>query len=389
MRGEVLKRRLSVLCVFGTRPEAIKMAPLVLLLKREPDIRPIVVVTAQHREMLDQVLDIFSIRPDYDLDLMRPGQTLTQVTCGVLTGLEAIIAREDPDLVLVHGDTTTTMAAALASYYGRRPLGHVEAGLRTGDKYNPYPEEMNRRITSNLGDLHFSPTAAAKGNLLAEGVPEEKIYVTGNTVVDALRYIIEHHRSFSDPALERLVESTARLILLTAHRRESWGAGLREIFAAVRDLVRDFSDVQVVFPVHRNPVVRDQATAAFGGQERIHLIPPPAYNDFVRLMQRAYLVLTDSGGIQEEAPGLGVPVVVLRNTTERPEGLATGNAVLAGTRREGIYRLVADLLQDREKHRQMALAPNPYGDGKASVRIRDAIYHHFGRIADRPRDYVI
>jgi UDP-N-acetylglucosamine 2-epimerase (non-hydrolysing) len=384
-----VRGQISVLLVFGTRPEAIKMAPLVLALQREKDLRPVVVVTGQHREMLDQVLDIFAIQPDYDLNIMRQGQTLTQVTNRVLAGLEEIMVEENPDLVLVHGDTTTSMAAALAGYYAKRPIGHVEAGLRTNDKFNPYPEEMNRRITGCLADLHFAPTIMAKENLLAENIPSAGIFVTGNTVVDALHHVVSQDQRFSDSSLEQLIDPSCRTILLTAHRRESWGQGLEQIFEAVKSIIKEFTDIQVIFPVHRNPQVMEQAMRAFRDVERVCLIEPPAYSDFARLLQRAYLVMTDSGGIQEEAPGLNVPVVVLRNTTERPEGVVSGNLVLAGTERENIYREVSAILQDEERHHKMASAPNPYGDGKASERIKDAIYYYFNKTPHRPEDYRI
>ncbi|MBE3597024.1 MAG: UDP-N-acetylglucosamine 2-epimerase (non-hydrolyzing) [Hydrogenibacillus sp.] len=368
-----------VLVVFGTRPEAIKMAPLVLALKRVPHWSTLVAVTAQHREMLDQVLDVFGIRPAFDLDIMRPGQTLADITTRALTGLEAVIAEAEPDIVLVHGDTTTTFAAALSAFYRRIPVGHVEAGLRTYDKYAPYPEEMNRQLTGVLADYHFAPTEAAAQALIREGKPEARVFITGNTVIDALSTTVRD--DFRHPVLDAV--RGRRMILLTAHRRENWGAPLWRIFTAVRRIVDAHPDVAVVYPVHLNPAVREAADAALGDHPRVHLIPPLDVVAFHNLMARAFFILTDSGGIQEEAPALGKPVLVLREVTERPEGVAFGTLKLVGTDPEAIAREASVLLGDPEAYARMSGATNPYGDGQASARIVEALRYAFGE-ADRP-----
>ena len=335
-----MKAPLKVMTVFGTRPEAIKMAPVVLELGRHPDLlKPLVAVTAQHREMLDQVLELFAIRPDYDLDIMAQGQTLFDITARSLQGLNAVLAEARPDLVLVHGDTTTTFAGSLAAFYHQIAVGHVEAGLRTGNKYSPYPEEMNRKLTGSLADLHFAPTQTALANLMAEGVAPAAVFVTGNTVIDALLATVDDGYRFSGDLLTGIDFSKRRVILMTTHRRENLGEPLRQVYQALRRVVEDFADVEVVFPVHRNPRVREVVQAELGGLDRVRLIDPLDYQPFANLMARAYLVLTDSGGIQEEAPALGKPVLVLRDTTERPEAVVAGTVKLIGTDRErGVRR---------------------------------------------------
>jgi len=377
-----MENQLKVMTVFGTRPEAIKMAPLVKELGKYPDhIKPIVTVTAQHREMLDQVLQIFEITPDYDLNIMKERQTLLEVTTRSLEGLNQVLADVKPDIVLVHGDTTTTFVASLAAFYHSIPIGHVEAGLRTHNKYSPYPEEMNRQLTGVLADLHFSPTSQSKQNLLLENKREESIYITGNTAIDALKTTVREN--YSHPVLDRL--GSDRLILMTAHRRENTGEPMENMFRAIRRLVEKHEDVQVVYPVHMNPVVREIANRVLGEHGRIHLIEPLDVIDFHNFASRAYLILTDSGGVQEEAPSLGVPVLVLRDTTERPEGIEAGTLKLAGTDEEMIFDLADELLSDRAAHDKMAHASNPYGDGYASERIVKAILHHFKK-EERPSD---
>jgi len=365
---------LKVMTVFGTRPEAIKMAPLVKELEKHNDkIQSIVTVTAQHREMLDQVLTIFEILPDYDLNIMKDRQSLIDVTTRCLEGLNEIFQKVMPDIVLVHGDTTTTFVASLAAFYHQIPLGHVEAGLRTRNKYSPYPEEMNRQLTGVLADLHFAPTMQSKQNLLSENKPEESIFVTGNTAIDALKTTVK--AEYSHPVLEGL--GSDRLVLMTAHRRENTGKPMENMFSAIKRLVDKHEDIQVVYPVHLNPVVREIAARILGDNNRIHLIEPLDVIDFHNFASRAYLILTDSGGVQEEAPSLGVPVLVLRDTTERPEGVAAGTLKLAGTDEETIFQLANELLSDKNAHDQMSKASNPYGDGHASKRIVAAILKHF------------
>lgn len=368
----------QILLVFGTRPEAIKMAPLVAALRRRPDrFRCRVCVTAQHREMLDGVLDLFAIRPDHDLNLMRPDQDLFDVTCGALQGLRGVLQQERPDIVLVHGDTTTTMAAALAAFYCRVRVGHVEAGLRTGSKHVPFPEEMNRRIASVVSDLHFAPTETARENLLREGVPAGQVHVTGNTVIDALLEIVGRIRS--DPSLARelndrfpFLDAGRKLILVTGHRRENFGAGFERICRALATL-GEREDVQIVYPVHLNPRVREPVRRLLGASPRVHLIAPQEYLPFVYLMERAHLVVTDSGGIQEEAPALGKPVLVMRETTERPEAVAAGTVRLVGTDPGHIVAEAARLLDDAQAWRQMSRVHNPYGDGRAADRITEIL----------------
>ncbi|BAF61002.1 MAG: UDP-N-acetylglucosamine 2-epimerase (non-hydrolyzing) [Pelotomaculum sp.] len=379
---------LKVMAVFGTRPEAIKMAPLVKELKRHrEEIECKVAVTAQHREMLDQVLTLFGINPDYDLDIMRQGQSLFDITGRALYGLQKILEKEAPDLVLVHGDTTTTFVAALSSFYLQIPVGHVEAGLRTRNKFSPFPEEMNRHLTGVLADLNFAPTANARRNLLAEGVPENTIYVTGNTVIDALLATVKPGYRFQDPVLDGIDYGRRRVLLVTTHRRENLGDPLRGIYQALREVVEDYPDVEMVFPVHKNPAVRRVAGEVLGGLERVHLIEPLDYQPFVNLIGRSYLVLSDSGGLQEEAPSLGKPVLVLRNTTERPEAVEAGTVRLVGTGREEVAFETRRLLDDGELYRKMANAVNPYGDGRAAKRIVQAIRYWSGLSGERPEEF--
>ncbi|MEK4886247.1 UDP-N-acetylglucosamine 2-epimerase (non-hydrolyzing) [Bacillus sp. FSL W8-1127] len=372
---------IKVMTIFGTRPEAIKMAPLVLELKKYPeDFETIVAVTAQHRQMLDQVLDIFGIQPDYDLNIMKDRQTLTDVTTKGLEGLDKVMKEVKPDIVLVHGDTTTTFIASLAAFYNQIAVGHVEAGLRTWNKYSPFPEEMNRQLTGILADIHFAPTAKAEANLIQENKKKDTIFVTGNTAIDALKTTVK-----SDYQHEILTKvGTDRLILLTAHRRENLGEPMRNMFRAIKRIVEEMKDVQVVYPVHLNPAVREIAMEILGDNERIHLIEPLDVIDFHNFAARAHLILTDSGGVQEEAPSLGVPVLVLRDTTERPEGIEAGTLKLAGVEEERIYRLTKELLTDPHEYEKMAKAVNPYGDGEASRRIAEAVRYYFKRTSQKP-----
>lgn len=379
------KPRIKVMTIFGTRPEAIKMAPVVLELAKYPEwITPVVVVTAQHREMLDQVLKLFNITPDYDLDIMSQGQTLFDITCRAMHGLNEAIVREKPDIVLVHGDTTTTFAGALAAYYHQTAVGHVEAGLRTGNKYSPFPEEMNRKLTGSLADLHFAPTEVSRANLLAEMVTEEAITVTGNTVIDALKATVNSSYVFQNELLSGIDYQNRRVILVTTHRRENLGEPMRHVYQALRRIVEEFADVEIVFPVHKNPKVREVVQAELGGIGRVHLIDPLDYEPFANLMARSYLVLTDSGGIQEEAPALGKPVLVLRDTTERPEAVEAGTVRLVGTERACVYEETHRLLADEKTYASMANACNPYGDGQASRRIAQAILFTYGCIGQKP-----
>ncbi len=379
------KPRIKVMTIFGTRPEAIKMAPVVLELAKYPEwITPVVVVTAQHREMLDQVLKLFNITPDYDLDIMSQGQTLFDITCRAMHGLNEAIGKEKPDIVLVHGDTTTTFAGALAAYYHQTAVGHVEAGLRTGNKYSPFPEEMNRKLTGSLADLHFAPTEVSRANLLAEMVTEEAITVTGNTVIDALKTTVNPGYVFQNELLSGIDYQNRRVILVTTHRRENLGEPMRHVYQALRRIVEEFADVEIVFPVHKNPKVREVVQAELGGIGRVHLIDPLDYEPFANLMARSYLVLTDSGGIQEEAPALGKPVLVLRDTTERPEAVEAGTVRLVGTERACVYEETHRLLADEKAYASMANACNPYGDGQASWRIAQAILFTYGYIGQKP-----
>lgn len=372
-------KKLKLMTVFGTRPEAIKMCPLVLEMGKYPDyIEPIVAVTAQHREMLDQVLELFNIKPDYDLNIMASGQTLYDITTRALTGLKEVIEEAKPDMVLVHGDTTTTFAGALAAFYAQVPVGHVEAGLRTGNKYSPYPEEMNRKLTGSIADMHFAPTSTSKANLLKENVDPETILVTGNTVIDALQTTVKADYEFADAEFNKIFARGNRLILMTTHRRENLGEPMRNVYKALRKVLETHTDVESIFPVHKNPKVREIVQEELGGLDRVHLIEPMDYEPFANLMGKVDIVLTDSGGIQEEAPALGKPVLVLRDTTERPEAVDAGTVKLIGTAYEDVLRETNLLLDDSAHYKKMAEAANPYGDGKACERIIRAILQKNG-----------
>src|SRR5699024_7077903 len=373
-----MNRRIRLMTIFGTRPEAIKMAPLILELKKRPkNVKPIVTVTAQHREMLDQVLDIFGIIPDYDLNIMKSKQSLAQITTHALEGLNEVMKETEPDMVLVHGDTTTTFAASLAAYYNQIAVGHVEAGLRTWDKYSPYPEEMNRQLTGIMADMHFAPTDKSKQNLLDENKPSDRIVVTGNTAIDALKTTVDD--TYANPVLDEI--SDRRLVLVTAHRRENIGSNMEQMFRAIKRLVDKHSDIQVIYPVHLNPVVQQTANDILGDDDRIKLIEPLGAVDFHNFAAKSHLIMTDSGGVQEEAPSLGVHVLRLRDTTARPEGIQAGTLKLAGTEEENIFDLADELLSDDAAHDDMAKASNPYGDGEASGKIADAIMTYFNNKA--------
>ncbi len=375
----------KVMLVFGTRPEAIKMAPLYLELKRRPEIECIACVTAQHRKMLDDVLNCFGIKPDFDLDVMRVGQTLSYITSSVLDGFGEVLREVKPDLVLVHGDTTTAFAAALAAFYERIPVGHVEAGLRTYDRYSPFPEEMNRSLIGRLAEYHFSPTAYNAQNLKNEGI-NEKVFITGNTVIDAMKYTVGDG-SFKTKKLKELDFSKRRVIAMTCHRRENYGAPMENIFRAVKRLVETFDDVSVVYPVHLSPYVRETADKILGGVPEIHLIEPLDAMEMHRLMSKSFFVMTDSGGLQEEAPALGKPVLVMRRETERPEALEAGTVELAGVEENRIFELASELLNDTAVYSRMAKAVNPYGDGEACTRIAEAILFSFGLREKRPEEF--
>ena len=375
--------KIKVMTVFGTRPEAIKMAPLVRALEQCENTESIVCVTAQHRQMLDQVLEIFKIKPDYDLDIMEPRQTLATITEKSLRGLDTVLDEAKPDIVLVHGDTSTTFAGALAAFYHKIPVGHVEAGLRTFDKYSPFPEETNRKLTGQIAELHFAPTVRNESNLAAEGI-RDGVFVCGNTVVDAIHLTVRDDFAFRDPALQSLDFASNRVVLVTAHRRENYGEPMENICRAIARLSEKYPDVHFVYPVHLSPYVRETAEKFLGGNERIHLIAPLAVDEMHNLMARCYLVMTDSGGLQEEAPGLGKPVLVLRRETERPEAIEAGTVKLAGVEEENIFAMACELFDNADAYAQMAHAVNPYGDGKTSQRIVQAIEQYFGRRDDAP-----
>ena len=381
------QRRIKVMTVFGTRPEAIKMCPLVKAIQADPRMESILCVTAQHRQMLDQVLEIFELQPDYDLNIMQNRQTLTGITTRALDGLAEVFAKASPDVVLVHGDTTTTFAAGLAAFYHHVRVGHVEAGLRTHDKYSPFPEEMNRRLTGVLADYHFAPTSANRDNLLREGVDEKVIFVTGNTVIDALASTVQPAYAFSDPFLKTYSFENKRVVLVTAHRRENLGEPLENICRALRDTLDSFPDVELVYPVHLNPAVREVADRLLGDHPRAHLIAPVHVQDMHNLMARAHLVMTDSGGLQEEAPSLGKPVLVMRRETERPEAVGAGTVRMVGVRYEDILSGARELLGDPDAWEKMAIAVNPYGDGMACRRILDALAWSFGLSDERPAPF--
>lgn len=381
----MLMKKIKVMTVFGTRPEAIKMAPLVLELQKQSQrFEAITTVSAQHREMLDQVLDIFHIKPDYDLNIMHARQTLTDITSNVLINLDKILKEAKPDIVLVHGDTTTTFAASVAAFYNQIPIGHVEAGLRTWEKYSPYPEEMNRQMTDAMTDLYFAPTNQSKANLLKENHKEDNIYITGNTAIDALKQTVdkEYHHDILDK-----VSPDNKLILLTMHRRENQGEPMRRVFKVIREVVESREDVEIIYPVHLSPAVQEAAKEILGNTERIHLISPLDVVDFHNLAARSYFIMTDSGGVQEEAPSLGKPVLVLRDTTERPEGVEAGTLKLVGTESEKVKKEMEELLDNDAEYQRMAQAKNPYGDGKASERILDAIAYYFGVTDKKPIEF--
>ena len=367
---------IKVMSIFGTRPEAIKMAPLIKELERRNEIESIVCVTAQHRQMLDQVLETFMIKPNYDLDIMKQGQTLSEITSRVLHGLETVIKEVKPNIILVHGDTSTTFAGALAAFYNQVVIGHVEAGLRTNDKYSPYPEEMNRQMVDCMADMYFAPTNLSRQNLLDENIDENKIFVTGNTAIDAMSTTVKEN--YTHPELAWIKEDE-RLILVTAHRRENLGEPMKHIFKAIRRIVDEFADVKVLYPIHMNPKVRETAHEIFDGCDRIKLIEPLEVFDFHNFQNKSYMIMSDSGGVQEEAPSLGKPVLVLRDTTERPEGIDAGTLKLVGTNEENIYLEAKTLLTNKEVYEKMSKASNPYGDGHASERIADAIIKYFNK----------
>lgn len=379
--------RIKVLSIFGTRPEAVKMAPLVKKLEEEPLVESYVCVTAQHREMLDQVLEIFDIKPDYDLNIMQQRQDLATITVKALEGLYQIIKELRPDIVLVHGDTSTTLAGALAAFYNKVPVGHVEAGLRTYDKYSPYPEEINRTLTGDIAEMHFAPTIRNKENLIKENITEG-IYVTGNTVIDAIRYTVKHNYVFKSSCLRNIDFSKGRYILMTAHRRENLGKPLENICRAAKKLVEDFNDVKIIYPVHLNPDVRETVNSILANTKRIYLIDPVDVEDMHNLIARCYMVMTDSGGLQEEAPSLGKPVLVLRTETERPEAIEAGTVKLAGVIEDDIYNMASELLTNKNVYKKMAKAVNPYGDGKASERIVQAILYRFG-LRKKPEEFLV
>ena len=381
-------RKLRIMTVFGTRPEAIKMCPLVLEMRKYTDfIEPVVAVTAQHREMLDQVLELFAIKPDYDLNIMTSGQTLYDITVKALLGLKDVIAKAQPDLILVHGDTTTTFAGSLAAYYAQIQLGHVEAGLRTGNKFSPYPEEMNRKLTGSLADFHFAPTTVSRNNLLKENVPEKAIYVTGNTVIDALNTTVKKDFVFADPVINKALASGKRLILMTTHRRENLGEPMRQVYRALKTTLEQHPEAAAIFPVHKNPKVREVVQAELAGTDRVYLTEPMDYEPFANLMNHADIVLTDSGAIQEEAPALGKPVLVLRDTTERPEAVVAGTVRLTGTGYDVVKEETCRLLDDPDYYRSMAEAVNPYGDGRACDRIVRAVLSAKGFPVDPPEEF--
>ena len=364
---------MKIMTVFGTRPEAIKMAPLVKKFNEDPDIESVLCVTAQHRQMLDQVLELFELTPDYDLNIMKPNQTISMITANVLTGMEPVLQKEKPDMVLVHGDTSTTFVTALAAFYQQIPVGHVEAGLRTYDKYSPFPEEINRVLTGHIAELHFAPTERNRRNLLAENISDDHIVITGNTVIDALLQVADKPYEFEDETLRSLDFEHKRVITVTCHRRENLGENMEHIFTAIRDIAAEFDDVEIVYPVHMNPKVRDTAGRILGHSHNVHLIEPLQYQPFVNLMARSYFIITDSGGMQEEAPSLGKPVLVVRRETERPEAIEAGTVKLAGVERDTIYAMAKELLTDKAAYDTMAHAANPYGDGKACDRIVAAL----------------
>ena len=381
-------KKLRIMSVFGTRPEAIKMAPLVKELACREEIESLCCVTAQHRQMLDSVMKVFDLRADCDLDIMTPRQTLSSITGKCLTGMDGAIERLKPDMILVHGDTSTTFAGALSAFYHQVPVGHVEAGLRTYDKYSPFPEEMNRRLVTAIADLYFCPTKNNRDNLLKEGI-EKGIFITGNTVIDALRTTVRSDYVFATQKLNELDYANRKVILVTCHRRENYGEPMRNIMLALRQIAEQNEDVELVYPVHLSPVVREAVDAYLRGAPRVHLIEPLPADEMHNIMARCYMVLTDSGGLQEEAPALGKPVLVMRRETERPEAVEAGTVKLCGVVQDDIVTMAERLIRDRNAYEKMAHAVNPYGDGKACARIADAIEWHFGRRSERPADFEV
>ncbi|WP_127837092.1 non-hydrolyzing UDP-N-acetylglucosamine 2-epimerase [Clostridium prolinivorans] len=381
--------KIKIMTIFGTRPEAIKMAPLVKELEKHKEIESKVCVTGQHREMLDQVLELFNIKPNYDLNIMKTKQTLTGITCRVIESLEELFNEYTPDMVLVHGDTTTTFAASLAAFYKQIKVGHVEAGLRTGDKYFPFPEEMNRKLTGAIADMHFAPTSGSKNNLLKEGINELDIFVTGNTVIDAMDTTVEENYLFNSEELNDIDFNSKKVIMVTAHRRENWGEGIENICLALKDIVTKNEDVEIVYLVHLNPVVKDVVEKHLSGLHRVHLLPPQDTKETHNLMNKCFMVMTDSGGLQEEAPHLGKPVLVLRDVTERPEAVEAGTVKLVGTDREIIVKTAEEILEAAEVYKEMSNAINPYGDGKASRRIVQAILYGFQKVENKPDEFIV
>lgn len=377
-------KKIKVMSVFGTRPEAIKMAPLVKALEKDERFESIVCVTAQHREMLDSVLEIFDIKPQYDLNIMAHGQTIIDISNKVLKGVDEVIKKVEPDIVLVHGDTSTTLNGALAAFYNKVPVGHVEAGLRSYDIYSPFPEEMNRKLTGGITELHFAPTKTNQSNLILEGINKQKIHVTGNTVIDALLSVVNENHKFEDEILNNIDFNNKKVILLTTHRRENWGQPMENIFKAMIELIENNEDVEIIFPMHKNPSIRELAHRYFDKYiEKVHLIEPLEYVEFTNLMSKVYLIMTDSGGIQEEAPALGKPVMVLRTETERPEAVEAGTVILAGVKKEIIVNLADELINNEKSYKAMTQATNPYGDGKACERILNIIEDNFMNMKEK------
>ncbi|CDI48369.1 non-hydrolyzing UDP-N-acetylglucosamine 2-epimerase [Clostridium tetani] len=381
-------KKTKIMTIFGTRPEAIKMAPLVKEIEKREELCSKVCVTAQHREMLDQVLDLFQIKPNYDLDIMAKGQTLTDITMKSLKGLEGVFAKEKPDLVLVHGDTTTTFAGALAAFYQQIKIGHVEAGLRTFNKYFPYPEEMNRKLSGAMADLHFAPTKGSRENLLKEGIADNDIYITGNTVIDAMEFTVEDNYTFKNEVLNKIDYKNKKVIMVTAHRRENWGEGIENICKGLKEIVENNEEVEIVYLVHLNPIVKDVVYKYLGGMDRVHLLNPLDTKETHNLMNKCYMVMTDSGGLQEEAPHLGKPVLVLRDVTERPEAVTAGTVKLLGTNKNLIVSEANKIIRDKEEYNNISRAINPYGDGYASRRIVDSILYYFKYLDKRPNNFI-
>lgn len=379
--------KIKVMSIFGTRPEAIKMAPLVKELEKSEFIESKVCVTAQHRQMLDQVLNLFKIEPDYDLDIMKDKQSLSGITCKIIQGLEEVFMKEKPDLILLHGDTTTTFAGSLAAFYQKIKIGHVEAGLRTGNKYFPYPEEMNRKLTGTMADIHFAPTKGSRNNLLKEGINEDDIYITGNTVIDAMKTTVENNYIFDTEELNSIDYLNKKVILVTAHRRENWGEGIENICKSIKTIVEVKKDVEVVYLVHLNPIVKEVVYKYLDGIERVHLLNPLDTKETHNLMNKCYMIMTDSGGLQEEAPHLGKPVLVLRSVTERPEAVDAGTVQLVGTNYDNIVRVALELINIKELYSKMSMAVNPYGDGEAAKRIVRSILYKFNKVKNKPVEF--